>query len=328
VEDINYKVFKEFGVKPFSLTKERFSYICSTDKGIKIIKKNAYKKDNIIFQHEVKEYLYNAGLCNTDRFIVSLKGLPFVNLDDNLYTMTELINYRQTNFYDKDDLYKVTKALAKMHKKATYVPFSGKIFYQDNPLASIEKNIADINNIKKRILLQKKLSDFDVFFIKNYDFYKNALENCLNNDYIHTYHDIIKNTKNTNSIIHNLIKEENFMHHNNLVYYTGFSRCKVGYHIIDLCSLIKRYIKKAPNTSCEVYNILNIYSKYNSLNKYDIGILCILLKHPLNFLKVSGLYYSKKRTWAPSSFVNKMEALEGTRYIYQNYIVELEKLLR
>jgi CotS family spore coat protein len=328
MQDISIQVFKEFGITTTKIVKEKSNYICTTDKGMKIIKKGIYKKDNIQFQHEIKEHLHSVGFSNIDRFDVSTNGKPYVIQGETTYIMTDFFKHRETDFTNKEDLYLVTKNLALMHKKANGVKFSGKIFYKDNILNDTEKEISELYQIKKNIVKEKRLSDFDVMFIKNYDFYKHKLEFCSDNFKTNKYNDFIQSAKKNNCIIHNMIKEENFLHSDDGLNIIEFSRARVDYFIVDVCALIQRYIKRMPQDYYEIYKILEIYSKYNDLGKKDIEMLYDLLKYPSKFIKICNQYYSKKRTWTPNAIINRMESIISSKDTYENYIDELKLILK
>ncbi len=324
MDDLNIQVLQGFGIRAKRIIKEKSYYICNTNMGYRVIKKSFDTSDNIAFQHKIKEHLYSLGFINTDRYYLSNYKKPYVEYDNNNYVMTDLFDYREADFSDNREFEQIIKNVALMHKFSKGIDFNCKVNYgNDNVVDLYKKNIIELTNIKKRINNQRKFSDFDVLFIKNYKFYLEQLQDAVELLEKSSLKKYIKKAKTQLCICHNLLKEENILLDGEIMYILNFSQSYVGYSLFDIVSLIQRYLKYTPIKRLSIYNIFDIYDKYNPLEKEEIEIIYPLLKYPNKFIKLCSQYYSKKRTWTPSAITNRMENIVNTRDYYYSYLESL-----
>lgn len=327
MEDLNATILRGFAIKPKNIVKNKHYYICDTNKGYIVIKKTFDNLENIIFQHDIKEHLYNCGFTNIDRFFLSTTQNPYFLFANSTYIATNYIPYNETEFSNKAQFEEVIKNIAIMHKLLMNVKFSDIIFYGESDIVlGYESSLQNFNNIKKRITSQSRLSDFDVIFLKNYSFYKKVILesiSILNDTNIKKQ---IGFAKENNIVSHNLLKEENILINSDLVYITNFTNSNINPQILDISFLIRRYMKIFQQENFSITEIIHIYTKYNnSFTCDDFKILYPMLKFPYKYLKICFQYYSKKRTWAPSAIINRMETLISNKDLTEQYIETIYK---
>ncbi len=334
MEDMSSFVLKGFGVKCRKIVKEKTYYICNTDKGIKVVKKSLDNSSRITFQHEIKESLYNKGFLYTDRFNLSVQNKPYVTFNDSIYTMTDLYDFKEISFEDNKQVENAVATVAKMHRSSEDIKYSCEPFYNDEDTVSVfKKSMLDFKATKKTIKGQKRLSDFDVIFLKNYEFYIDQISNSialLEKTKLDYYN---KRSVERNIICHNLLKEENILLDGESVYIITFSQACIDYYLFDLVKLIGRYIKNMVSTpqslkgALPISEILNIYGKINPLTNEEIHILYALLSYPGKYLKLCEQCYSKKRSFIPGAIVNRLEEIINNQLMTKWYINCLGKEL-
>ncbi len=330
MDELNIQVVRAFGFKHRSIVKHKSNYICNTDKGQKIIKKLPAVSDetlnSIMFQHQVKECLYINGFNTVDMFNLTVKNRPYFVLEGNAYTSTDFFPFKESNFANAADFKNIVSKVALMHsilkKNAASNSFESEKKYIC--VESIYKSSIDkLFGIKKKISKFKQLSDFDVIYYKNYDYYVD----CLNK-----WYDLIvkANFKNLHNgaidqgyIVHNLLKEENILIDNHNVYITNFSECSYGYYISDLCGIIKRYFKSVSDNPMHIKEIIDVYNSINDLTNEEINALYAMLLFPDKFIKICSQYYSKNRTWIPGTFKSRIESTINTKNTYRKFIDEI-----
>jgi CotS family spore coat protein len=321
VEELNGQVLKGFGVKAKRVVKEKAHYICQTSAGPRVIRKSFDSRDSICFQYELQQHLYNAGFVWTDRYYMSGAGKPYFDYDDNVYVMTDLLDYRESDFASAADIRRLVPRVAHMHRLCASVPLSGVgVGRSPSVTEHYAKSAAELTAIKKRLSNQKRLSDFDVLFLKNYNYYLKLLKQSLALLEATDYAARRAAALADNMICHNLLKEENVLIDNEDVYITRFSGAAVDYFLIDVALILRRVAKNASASVPSVAEVLELYDRHNPLNASDIAILQPLIKYPADFIKICGQYYDKKRTWAPSAVLGRMEAAielreRGERYV-------------
>lgn len=327
MDDLNSAIFRGFSIKIKNIVKNKYYYICNTDKGYIVIKKTFDKSENILFQHEIKEHLYNSGFTNIDRFLLSTNEKPYFSLGNATYVATNYINYNEADFSNKSQFEDIIKNIAIMHKLLINIKFSDIILYSESDIVhGYQSSLQNFNSIKKRIAAQSKLSDFDVIFLKNYSFYNKVILESIDILNSTNIKEQMLTAKKNNMVSHNLLKEENILIDNNLVYITNFLNSNISPQILDISFLIRRYMKVFQEDNFSINEIVHIYSKYNdTFTQEDFKILYPLLKFPYKYLKICSQYYSKKRTWVPSAIINRMESLISNKELSEQYINTIYK---
>ncbi len=320
MENLSELVLMQFQIKARRINKEKSHYVLNTDKGRKIVKKTFDPISHILFQHEIKEHLYNRDFVNIDRFNLSAEGKPFVQLGETVYVMTDLLEYDEIDFSLNEDMLKATQTLAKFHTASENIEFEGNIFYEtENTVKSFKKGLTELVIIKKGISSQKKLSDFDVLFLKNYEYYLQQASDSINLLEKTNSSKLEQLAKNKNLVCHNSLKEENILKADS-IYITNFSQASICHSIFDFCKLIQRYIKNMPLEYLPFSQILEQYNKYKPISSEEMEILIPILKYPQKYIKICSRHYSKKRNWTPSAIANQMETVIKNRTALEQYI--------
>jgi spore coat protein I len=320
LEDLNVQVLNGFKVRANRIVKEKSYYICSTNDGVRVIRKSADSRAHIVFQHSLKEQLYERGFSGTDRYYTTAEGAPYFELGENTYVMTGLFRHREADFGNITDLEKAMHKVAAFHSTARGLEFEQSFYGSENTLDSYRKQAVEFDAIKKQIGQRSRLSDFDVIFLKNYDSYRRLIRESLQILEHTNLTQLQSVAKSENAVCHNLLKEEHLLIDGIKVSLIGFSQAAIDYYVFDLCSVIQRYTKNRGKSNMNICEVLELYDKHRTLAKHDILILLGLLKYPSKFVKICRQYYSKKRTWTPSAIINRLEGIVEGKDTYDKFV--------
>jgi CotS family spore coat protein len=259
------------------------------------------------------------GFKTTERFYTGADGLPYALWDGGAYVMTDLLRCKEFDFICPVDFEKVLITVARMHSLMQGIEFDCDVFYgETNIFEQAEKQIMFLKGIKKRI--GKRLSDFDVLFIKNCDYYigeASAAAELLLRGGFERYMSAARLDK---TICHNSLKEENILFNtNNTVYIADFSQMCVAPALLDISELIRRHGKKS-GEPVSISRAVEIYSRHHALAEGGEEIVRALLRYPRKFIKVCEQYYSKKRSWTPSAIINCLRVIIDGREAYERYL--------
>ena len=315
MENLKNEVLAGFEIIPKAIIKSKHSYICKTSRGTKVIQKTAAKEKSVIAAHKIKTLLEEGGFPVYDKFYMSNQGTPFFSLDDEKYIMTDFKDFDESDFSNADDVKEVIKAAAYFHKlsKNIDVGFEPNI----NILKTYERQFSVFKNIKKNISSKGSLSEFDVIFIKNYDYFfkraKSALD-ALNNIFGNFRFD-----KKILTLCHNNIKEETAVKYKGNMSLIYFENCTAGLFISDFSDIINRYVRKHTPPALNFDDILEAYFKINPLSKADVELLRAILRFPSKYMKICCDFYSKGMPFVPNSVVNHLKRIISQKSIYESY---------
>lgn len=328
MDDLSVKVLRAYDIKGAGIIKEKGAYRIQLKAESRLIRKTNQTAKKIQFQHEIKENLYESGFENIDRFYFSSQNKPYFQLDEDIYTMTDLINYPEACFSNNREFISILECMSKMHKLLNqkgyrhFNEFTG----EESATSEYEKVLVKIKKIKASLNIEKRLSDIDVMFLKNYNYYIDRIEQTISRLKKTKFEEYLKKSKAEGFVRHNNLKEENIFVNETSVYITNFSESAVGYYLYDLDNVIRRYMKRLPADCLPVSKIVEIYDKHNSLNDDELDILYALLIYPQKFVKVSSQYYSKKHAFIPGSIYARMQAEIENREPHERYLSEISNI--
>jgi len=315
MENLKSEVLSGFEIIPKSIIKSRHSYICKTSCGIKVIQKTNAKENALISANEIKTVLEEKGYPIYDKFYMSIQKLPFFVCDGERYIMTDFRDFTDSDFSNGDDVKEVIKTTAAFHRFSR-----GMNFFENqnvNVLNIYEKQLANFKNIKKNISSKSSFSEFDVLFVKNYDYFLKRAISALS-----SLREIFQNIGPNAwcfSLCHGNIKEETAVKYKNTMTLISFENIYKGLFISDFSDIINRYVRKHTPPALSFENILETYFKINPLSDTDIKILQAMLKFPAKYIKICCDFYSKGMPFVPNSVVNHLKCIISKKNIYENY---------
>ena len=325
MDEFTSTLVKKFNFKPKYIRRKKYMYICDTDKGIKVIKPVNHTPEKILFVHNIKQHLINQGFNQLDYYYTSDENLPYVINEDIVYIMTDYIDLEECDLSNKNHTKKAIELLAKFHKLSQ--GNNEQINTNNIEIFDIKelfnKKIDNLKRMKKQVSKQKNLSDFELAFIKTFDyFYKNGVQSL---EILDKYkcEDLNKIAKKNIMICHNKIKEENILI-GEKVYLTQFENITINHFIYDLASFIIRYIKKHTEDYLMLEEILITYSKINYIDGNILPILYALIKFPNRYIDTCKSFFERKRTFTPISISSDLENILQLKDFQENYISKIK----
>ena len=281
---INYKLLKEHGLKPKTLTKNKSSIVLETTDN----KKYVLKEKNKDLENKF-DYLLSRGF---DYF-------PSYKSFDN-YDIYEYI--KNKNISDEEKLYDMIDLLSLLHTKTTryknididdykqiYEDINEKIEYLTNYYTELNDLIdEEIYMSPSKYLLARNIS-------KIY----NALAFCKTE--IDNWYELIKkSTKQRISLIHNNLELDHILNSDSS-YLISWDKAKTDMPLYDFYSLYKKYYNK---TDFDI--LLSNYQKRYPLKEEELKLL---------FIKIS---VPKKIEFTSDEFSNTQEIKKLLEYLYKS----------
>lgn len=308
MDEITLNLVKEFNFNPKSVFKQKYMLICKTDKGVKMIRAINQSTDKIIFVHNIKEYLINKGFKNLDKYYLSKEGNPYVISEDNIYVMTDYYPFEECDLSNKLHLEKSINLLANFHKLVqsfSYDINDDDIEFID--LAKIfEKKIDSLAKMKKLVSKQKNLTDFEINFIKNYNYFYQKANNSLEIILKYNYQNINKLARKNKMLCYNRAKEDAIFIGDN-AYLTQMENLDLNHFIYDIARFLSRYIKKHKDNKTSLEEILTTYSKINYIDGNLLPILYALITFPDRYIQTCQGFFERRRTFTPISLSSQMD---------------------
>jgi len=325
VEELS-EIINNFGLHLKNAKKDKSSFLCDTDQGLKILSKSADSLAHLQFQHMAKEYLAKQGFPHTDRFSLSFQGTPYAVIDGFCYILTSDVGRRELNVSDTDEVFRAVSQLARFHKAGRGLPACPP----DTPdfqktvcgWEFTEKQQHFMASAKKRAGTQTHKSDFDVLFLKSYPNFHNLLERAYRVLAEADEPSLHRAALENRHLCHHAYKEENLLFTGSVCGISRFSEASLDLQLNDLAYFIRRYANGG-DPRLNVLQLEAVYENTLALTAQEHRVLYGLLLYPQNMVRICSAYYTKKRTWIPSAIQKRLEDVVASQPAYEKYIALL-----
>lgn len=303
--NLSLDIFDRFDFHVRDVCPIRSVFMISTDKGEKIFKKLDYSLEELKFIDNMISYL-NKNFNRTMKFARCRDGNIYTMYKGEVYCIIDLIRGRECDFDNPIDLKIASKGIANFHKAS--VGFKCDIDKRDNRGKLIDKfevkkeemeffkNIANIHETK---------NEFDNIFLKEVDYYIDQINESINLLKNSNYYKLSKE-RNKNVICHHDLAHHNILIKDEEAYFIDFDYSILDLKSHDLCNFISKAIKNSAFDIEKTENILNSYSKENTIDKEELKVLYAILTFPEDFYSISKNYYTKCKDWDERAFLNKL----------------------
>ncbi|MGL4799100.1 MAG: hypothetical protein ACRCWY_06870 [Cellulosilyticaceae bacterium] len=309
----------------------RSNYYLDTNKGQYLLRKVIMPKEQIAFEYEVNRQLIQKGFDEIEKIYLTKKQSPYVQQQDKLYVLQTYRVVDEIDFKLEEDLRGMICILARFHKAAQHI-------------ASNERNIenAALKNIyeyfQKRHIETKKMknnmsgisqkSKFEMMFIEHYKVYEELEQMALGLVTKETAEKLIDKAKKNLTVIHNeytyhavgkLVQGDYMINH--------LDACSYNIQLLDLANVLTKVMQKNDWDMELLYNLVQEYTKINTLSIDEIKVLKAMLIFPEKFASICHKYMTSKRRNNYSMFELKWENMLAYKEEQLKAAKQIEKFL-
>ena len=322
------KIMESYDIHTKSAKKTKGYYIITSTDSSYQLRKTSDSKERIELRYELQENLFGNGFFDIEKIHKTRDGNLFVLMGEQKYILNDHIIGREADFNDPLELKKIMSKLADFHKKNQGLRDIPKSFYAESLSVRLKKMYKELAVLRKKIAATKSLSNFDLLFLKNYDYYENNIHTALNLLDKADYQKKLDDTFDQNLFSHNMLKKESLVIKDDEVFITMLSGVCVDHFSADISLIINKYMKYSDERSIKITEITDMYSNssHTKTDTNDLKIILARLLTPTVFLKTAKEYYAKKRSWVPSELTSELESEVSLRAAFCEYIEPLFRI--
>lgn len=308
MDDLYSKILWDgFGIKNRSITRIRTGFICQTDIGTIELKKARARKKNLLFAHDVKEHLHKNSFTNLNRFIVAKDKAPFFVKDDTTYVVEEILPSNTLEETTLNDFILGSQTLGEMHNVASDIKTHHSMWDEGKLERIFQKRTSELNKVRNRIQKEKRYDNMDRLVINAYE---KCMGQCLQaQDFLKNanYQKLFQDAKNKSVFCHSSFKGDNIrVGENGNIFVGGFEYAKSDFPIMDLCSYLKRFLRKVGGGKEDINSIIMSYHEKNPISYEESLLLKALAIYPEKFLRVINEHYNKRRCCVSSAMEDRL----------------------
>ncbi|HOJ10863.1 MAG TPA: CotS family spore coat protein [Clostridiales bacterium] len=301
-------IVSKYGLKIKSSIPFREGFILATSKGRFLCKETRMKAGRILFVHSAKEHLVNNGFKNLDRYLCTQEGEPYVINNGKCYIVSYIIEGKECDFENRNDVKRASNLLACMHAASKgYIPPAGSLIRDDvgKTPSLFCKRLKEIKRMEK--IASRRKSNFDYIYAAYSNYFYEVGKDAL--DYILSpiYDKLVNETRLEKIFCHNDLTYSNLILNDNRDSLINFDFCCYDLKVYDLANLIRRRMRRCNWDIREAKVITDEYNSVNKLTPEDFYVMKIMLQFPQKFWRVANKYYNSRRSWAERALTDRLE---------------------
>jgi CotS family spore coat protein len=307
--ELTTDIFEAFGLLVDDIVPVRSVFMLFTDKGVKILKKINYELAELEFINYMLEHVQINGFKNVIGFLKVSDGNYYIEREDGIYTVLDLIDGREANFQDPTDISNVAGALCSFHKATACIgPVMEKRsnLYKWIPL--FQRRVNEFLKFKEIAELHEIKTGFDRLFLEYIDMYYEDSIKSVELLKSSAYEKLCSKTQLCGNICHHDLAFHNtIIDTDNNVFFLDFDSCMLDLRIHDVGNLIVRAIKNSGWRMDAARMILGSYSHVDRLSFEELEVLHGFLVFPQDFYDICRSYYMRTKNWEEDDFLSKLQ---------------------
>ena len=311
-------ILEQYPFEVKQTAKGRGALICSTDKGLKILKEYRGSEGRADFLFGLLQFLKEHGQERIDS-IVKTKDAKTIakDVDGTAYMVRDWYEGRECDTKSRDDILKAIRQLADIHNILREFPMEIPDYLQVGGNALLEENerhTRELKKVRNYINSRKKKSDFERGFLKSFEmFYGEAVE------VVELQKQELGNTMGQEGangiygICHGDYNQHNVLFSRQGIAILNFEKASYDIQASDLGNFMRKILEKHNWNMGLGMDMVNAYHKIRPLGRQEMRQLYIRLAYPEKFWKITNHYFNTSKAWVCGRNLEKLD-----KFISQN----------
>ena len=173
MNDRNTEVLEQYDMEIFSVRRGRGSWICETDKGLRLLREYKGTTKRLEFEEEVLNILQNSGISRVDQYVRNKEGeLQSAAPDGLRYIVKEWFSEDECDIRDENEVVKAAGQIAKLHRILRGIQLKeewnlGSILAEPME-AEFRRHNRELRKARAFISRKRGKSDFELCVIGNF----------------------------------------------------------------------------------------------------------------------------------------------------------------
>lgn len=361
MEDRSQEALKKYRLKIYNIYRARGAFLLETDCGLKLYRCFEGSRNRALFEHKVKEHLYQNGYPNVDLFVK--------NIDDDIisedpagcrYIMKNWFWGEECNLKELSQIEMACANLARLHCILQEVDFTKEQIEHNisgNLQETFEKRNRELKRVKGYIRDKRQKNEFELLYLNYYEaFYGQGIQaakqltlssyQMLLSDSVtkrrvchgnYTYHNIIM-LKNKAEAMTKTYIPPGWVNRQPLtvtdlsaacsqIATTNFEKSYIGLQVFDLYQFVRKVMEKNDWDILYGSNMIEAYDRIKPISKEELRILYVLLLYPEKFWKITNFYYNGKKAWVSGRNIQKLVSIGEQNVKKEMFLKSLESIL-
>lgn len=305
------KVLEQYDLKILGTRRGRGSFLCETDRGLKLITEFYGSENRLRFQNRVLDHLREEGYGMVDRTVENAEGgLVTKDRDETAYIVKDWFDGRECDTKNSEDILMAVRNLAKLHR---FMRLPGREEEEIYTGGSLEEECAARNReIKKAwnfMRGRRRKNEFECCFLNHYPLFFEQAQEAQKRLSDSGYKNMYEEAVSRGLLCHGDYNQHQILNTKNGTATTNFTKCRCDVQAGDLYQFLRKILEKQNWNPKLGMAMVEEYDKALGLGKVEREYLKIRLAYPEKFWKLANHYYNHNKAWLPGKNVEKLQTL-------------------
>lgn len=305
------KVLEQYDLKIVGTRRGRGSFICETDKGLKLITEFYGSVNRLRFQNRVLDHLREEGYTLVDRTVENIGGeLVTKDRDETVYIVKDWFEGRECDTKNDEDILQAVRNLARLHGLMKLSGEEGGEVYTGG---SLEEEYAGRNReIKKAwnfMRGRRRKNEFESCFLNHYTLFFEQAQEAQKDLAASGYSRMYEEAVDRGLVCHGDYNQHQILSTRQGIATTNFTKCRCDVQAGDLYQFLRKILEKQNWNPRLGMSMVEEYDKVLCLGQAEREYLKIRLAYPEKFWKLANHYYNHNKAWLPGKNVEKLQTL-------------------
>lgn len=361
MEDRSQEALKRYRLKIYNIYRARGAFLLETDCGLKLFKCFEGSKNRALFEHKVKEHLFEQGFLPIDQFVKTMDD-EIISEDSqgNQYIMKNWYWGEECNLKELSQIEAAAANLARLHSLLKNVEFTREQMeynVADDLLDTFDKRNRELKRVRAYIREKKQKNEFEVSYLNYYEtfyqqgllaakllgesIYRELIEDSVKQRKVchgnYNYHNIIMLKNKSEALTKTYVppgwinKQPVFATdlsgNGSSIVTTNFEKSHIGIQISDLYQFVRKVMEKNDWDILYGSNMIEAYDRVKPISKAELNVLYLLLLYPEKFWKITNYYFNGKKSWVSGRSIQKLNNIGEQNPKKEMFLQRLEGIL-
>ena len=283
---------------PYEFTdvrKGRGAYICTTDKGEKLLLQEfSGSQARIENLNKFLIYLKDAGWKAEQIIPTNEEQLLYHGVEDTDFYLRSWFEGRECDTRNQEEIFQALGRLARFHLLADN--YDGKLpetLWQEDLQSRYIRYTKELHKVYHFVRTRKRKNDFETAFLREYGHYLEQAEAVLQQ-----LGQLPEKTSGCCGICHGDFHHHNVLFNKKEIVFIHYEHFCMDYYVSDLANIFRKLMEKHNWKYHFGMEMLNAYEKVRPLSHVERWQLYLRMAYPEKFRKVADHYANSKKNWA------------------------------
>lgn len=309
MNDRGLKVLEQYDLEIISTRRGRGSYICETDRGLKLLCDFRGSEKKMAFQNRILLSLREAGYQAVDVAVENKEGkLVSADRDENKYVVKDWFAGRECSSFSHREILEAVENLARLHC-CLKLPGEEKEYCGRTLSQELASKNRELKKIRSFIRGREPKHPFEQMFLQSFPgFYQQADEACALAATLYGDQEL-REQIDAGYVCHGDYNYHHVLFLDHGIATTNFGRCRFDYQVNDLYQFMRKILEKQDWDLRLGDQMMKVYQKIRPLPVLEQKILYVRMAYPEKFWKLANHYYGSSKAWISGRYQQKLETL-------------------